>query len=337
MAGKYEELKVGEVNLDLGNPRIKRFLEIYEGEITADQIALALGFGEDSSTTSGTKFYTLKESIRTNGGIIHPIIVNKDAAGKLTVIEGNTRLAIYREFFDKKAVGNWEKIPAIVHQNLPAKEIDGIRLQAHLVGPREWDPYSKAKYLQHLNDAKSMPFSQLVDYCGGQQSQVIQLIGAYENMEEFYRPIVEEEGDDFDVRRFSGFVELQKKSVKQALLGEGYTISDFSYWIHKRLIDPLNHVRILPAILKNPKAKEIFLAKGSKEARKVFDQNDAVDSLKDASLEALSNEIRKRLANLPWEELKSLKSNNESDTALALLGLYDEVQSVAEHIFGDGD
>ena len=337
MAGKYQELKIHEVNLDLGNPRIKRFLEIFEGEISVDKIALALGFGEDSSTTSGTKFYTLKESIRTNKGIIHPIIVNKDTDGKLTVIEGNTRLAIYREFLEKKAVGNWSKIPAIVYENLPQKEIDGIRLQAHLVGPREWDPYSKAKYLQHLNDAQSMPFSQLVDYCGGQQSQVVQLIAAYEDMEEYYRPIVEADGDDFDVRRFSGFVELQKKSIKQALLGEGYTINDFAKWIHNRRIDPLNHVRLLPSILKNPKAKEIFLLKGSKEARKVFDQIDAIDTLKDASLDALCNETRKRLANLPWEELKALKSNNESDTALALLGLNDEIQSVAELIFGDGD
>ena len=337
MAGKYQELKVDDVNLDLGNPRIKRFLEIYEGEISADQIALALGFGEDSSTTSGTKFFTLKESIRTNGGIIHPIIVNQDSNDKLTVIEGNTRLAIYREFLEKKAAGKWGKIPAIVYSNLPQKEIDGIRLQAHLVGPREWDPYSKAKYLQHLNDAESMPFSQLVDYCGGQQSQVIQLIAAYENMEEFYRPVVDADGEDFDVRRFSGFVELQKKSIKQALLGEGYTISDFATWIHKRRIDPLNHVRLLPRILKNPKAKEIFLSKGSKEARKVFDQIDAVDTLKDASLEALCNETRNRLASLPWEELKALKSNNESDLAFALIGLKDEIESILELKLGDGD
>ncbi len=337
MGGKYEELKIEDVELDIGNPRIKRLLEIYDGEPSSDQIYLALGFGEDGSTSSGTTFLSLKESIRTNQGIIHPITVNRHDGGKMTVIEGNTRLAIYRDFYAKKKSGNWARIPSIVHTDLSQNEIDAIRLQSHLVGPREWDPYSKAKYLHHLNDAEDMPFNQLVEYCGGRRSEVEQLISAYEDMEEHYQPLVEADGENFDVKRFSGFKELQRRDVKQSIAVAGHDLSDFSKWIHSRLFDRLEHVRQLPQILRNEDAKSIFLKEGSRAALKVFDRADSSDSLKDATLEELCNETRSRLSNLPWEKLKSLKENNDSDEVMAMIGLEDQVSSVIEFITGNED
>ena len=52
------------------------------------------------------------------------------------------------------------------------EEIDAVRLQSHLVGPREWDPHSKAKYLNQLRNDKYLPVSQIGDYCGGRQDDV---------------------------------------------------------------------------------------------------------------------------------------------------------------------
>ena len=333
--GKHTLLGIDEVDLDLNNPRIRRFLEIYEGEPNAEQIALALGFGEDKSTSSGTSFFSLKEAIRTNKGIFNPVTVNKEKTGRLVVVDGNTRLAIYREFNRKKIPGNWEKIPVIMFDDLPANEIDAIRLQAHLVGPREWDPYSKAKYLHQLSETEAMPFSRLVDYCGGRRADVERFIAAFEDMEEFYRPVVVSEGEDFDVTRFSGFVELQKQNVKQSLNLANFTISDFSRWIYGRLFDRLEHVRSLPRILKNPEAKKVFLKRGSREALKVFDSENAGSQLKDASLGALCNELRQRLAVLPFPEVSFLRENPDTEKAEAILGLRDEIETIAEFILSD--
>ena len=330
--GKHKLLGIDEVELDLNNPRIRRFLEIYEGTPNAEQIAMALGMGEDKSTSSGTSFSSLRESIRTNKGIIHPIIVNKHPDGRLIVVEGNTRLAIYRDFDHKQVPGNWKNIPSIVFGNLPSSEIDAVRLQAHLVGPRAWDPYSKAKYLHHLKEIEEMPFSQIVDYCGGQRTDVERLIAAFEDMEEFYRPVVDSEDEDFDVTRFSGFVELQRQNVRQSLDLAQFTVSDFSKWIHGRLFDRLEHVRNLPRILKSPEAKKIFLNKGSKEALKFFDSENATPQLKDATIEALCNELRQRLAILPFPEVKFLRENPENEKAEAILGLRDEIETIAEFI-----
>jgi len=336
-AGTHELLGINEIVLDLENPRIRRFLEIYEGEPSAEQIALALGFGEDKSTSSGTSFSSLKESIRTHKGIIHPIIVNRDEMGRLVVVEGNTRLAIFREFKRKEIPGNWEEIPAIVFDTLPSSEIDAIRLQAHLVGPREWDPYSKAKYLHHLSEHEEMPFSRLVEYCGGRRADVERFIAAFEDMEEFYRPIVEAEGADFDVNRFSGFVELQKQSVKQSLGLAGFSLSDFARWIHDRHFDRLEHVRSLPRILKHREAKKIFLKQGSREALKALDTKDTTAQLKDATMEALCNELRQRLAVLPFPEVKNMQDNPEGEKAEAILGLRDEIETIADFIISESE
>jgi hypothetical protein len=76
--GKHEFLNVSEIELDLSNPRIARFLEIYEGKPTAEQIFMALGAGGDESDgSSGPTFHKLKQSIITNGGVIQPIVVNR--------------------------------------------------------------------------------------------------------------------------------------------------------------------------------------------------------------------------------------------------------------------
>lgn len=163
----FELLDVNSLELDRSNPRIAQYLEMYGDDITAEQMSLALSSGDSLAGDTGTTFHSLRESIKTCGRIIHPIIVNRDAGGKLVVVEGNTRVLIYRELLDQGHGGNWATIPAMVYRELGADQIDAIRLQAHLVGPRQWDPYSKARYLDHLRNSEHLTLAQIVDFCGG--------------------------------------------------------------------------------------------------------------------------------------------------------------------------
>jgi len=87
----FERLPVDQLTLDVKNPRIAKFLEMYGDTITAEQMKLALGAEVGQTEEGSTTFYGLRESIKTNGGIIHPIIVNREPCGRLVVIEGNTR------------------------------------------------------------------------------------------------------------------------------------------------------------------------------------------------------------------------------------------------------
>ena len=252
------ELPIKDIELDKDNPRIAKYLEMYGGKITAEQIALALGVGDSQLEGTGTTFQSLKASIRTYGGVIHPILVNKVDDGRNVVIEGNTRVAIYKEFKDKGVAGNWDTIIAIVYDSMSQEQIDAIRLQTHLVGPRAWDPYSKAKYLDYLRNTEHLTFKQIVDYCGGREREINDYIEAYQVMESVYKAQLESD-DEFDHSRFSAFVELQRPTVKQAIVNSGFGLEDFSKWVIDHKIHPLNTVRQLSRILENRQSREIFI------------------------------------------------------------------------------
>ena len=75
---EYLKLSIDEVELDINNPRIQQYLEMYGDNVTSDGIALALNGASGNSSSS---YQTLKESIKVNKGIINPIIVNKFSDG----------------------------------------------------------------------------------------------------------------------------------------------------------------------------------------------------------------------------------------------------------------
>src|SRR6202142_114119 len=104
-SGVLESVPVADIELDRANPRIRKFLEMYPEVPTAEQIYLALGAAGDDESESSTSFDKLKNSILTNGGIIHPVILNRRADGSLICIEGNTRAAIYKNFVEEGAAG----------------------------------------------------------------------------------------------------------------------------------------------------------------------------------------------------------------------------------------
>ena len=335
-AGTLLPVSIDEIELDRSNPRIRKFLEMYGDDPTPDQIYLALGAGGDDGNggaTSNTTFEKLKQSILTNGGVIQPVILNRQADGTLICVEGNTRVALYRQFSKDGTKGDWSHIPALVHEGIDEASVDAIRLQVHLVGPRQWDPYSKAKYLHHLRTQEHLPFSTIVDYCGGRQREVEEIINAYSDMERHYRPFVEDDGS-FDTTRFSGFVELQKPGVKRAIAEAGFDLDDFSQWIHSRRIYPLNKVRVLTRILPNREARAVFLRDGIKEAEKLLDRPSLDKTLKNAEIEQLARALSSKIGVLPYEEFNRIKHDLGGDKAqallevqLALAGLIDDLTS----------
>lgn len=333
-AHQVEFVPIEKLELDIENPRIRKWVEIYGDKPTADQLYLALGAGSvDPESGTTTTFNSLKQSIQTNKGIIQPIIVNRHADGRLVVVEGNTRVAIYREFKNNNVPGNWDTIFAIVHENLESRGIDAIRLQAHLVGPRPWDAYSKAKYLHSLRDIEDLPLSEIVDYCGGKKREVVEYIDAYIDMEKHYRAVIADDSE-FDTYRFSGFAELQKAGIKEAIFAAGYNLDDFARWIHERLIDPLATVRALPQILANPEAREVFLKDGAKEAKKVLDipPPPAIGNL---TLEQLLRAVISRINQIQYHEVKSLKANPTSAAAQLIVEAKDAVAELCSDINKD--
>lgn len=326
----YQMVPIDNLELDTTNPRIRKWIEMYGPNPTAEQIHMALGIGSNDTESSSTTFSSLRESIRTNRGIINPIIVNRHPEGKLVVVEGNTRVAIYRNFKDDKVIGPWDSIPALIHENLEQIGIDSIRLQAHLVGPRPWDPYSKAKYLHHLRNVENIPFTQLVDLCGGKKKELQNYIDAYSDMEKYYRRVISDDGA-FDPTRFSAFVELQRPRIKQAILNSGYSLEDFARWVDQRLIDPIETIRDLPEILGHPEAKKVFLQDGAKQATKLIDLPPP-SSTQGLSLEDLARSLSQKINQLSWKDVERLKDNPSLPLADAFFDLEETLQDICKKI-----
>lgn len=306
---------------------------MYGQDPTPDQIFLALGAGNDdeAGSSTSTTFEKLKQSIITNGGIIQPVILNRRTDGTLVCVEGNTRVALYKHFQRTGTKGSWTHIPALVHDEIDEASVHAIRLQIHLVGTRPWDPYSKAKYLYELRTQEHLPFATIVDYCGGRQTEVVESINAYADMEQYYRPLIGDDGD-FDTTRFSGFVELQKPGIKQAVSVAGFDFSDFAAWIHEGKLFPLQKVRVLPRILRNEKAREIFLKHGARKAEAVLEKPDLSRTLQEAEIGQLARALLGRIAALTYSEQQRISADPGGETAQALLEAQTELANLTKSL-----
>ena len=328
---KAARIPVDDIELDKSNPRIKHFLEMYT-ILNEEHMLLALGGGDEDeggSTPQGS-YARLKHSIRASGGIIQSIIVKSISDRRYLCIEGNTRVAIYRQLrIEDRASGGsgarWEYISALVSDQMEEEEAHKIRLQVHLVGNRPWEAYSKAKYLHELVEEYKMPINELVNYCGGSRNDVLQSINAYVDMETHYRPLIGDVDGAFDPSRFSAFVELQKPGIKHAIFQSGFSERDFSQWVATRKLFPLSSVRRLPKILDNPEATRVFLREGARAATNILDAPDLDTRLRESNLSQLARALQEKIGVLSYDDAERIRRQPDSEEYLDLKDLLTSV------------
>lgn len=304
---KLMTLSIDSILLDEENPRIKQCLENYK-TITPEAIALALFDGGDGD--AATSYRVLRDSIKDSGGIIHPIIVNLQEDGVYVCIEGNTRLQIYKDFVERNVPGNWGTIPALVYEGLTLVEKHGIRLQSHLVGPRDWDPYSKAKYLYQLSEIECLPMNTIVNMCGGNSTEITKSIDAYKHMKIYYEPYAKSQGLVPDNRDYSKFREYENSRIKSAIKNRGYEDNQFAKWVADGNVDKAQSVRLIPMVLRSPEALDAFLKGNLSDAEKVLHAAELENAdLSEYPYDVLSNELYKKLINFSVTEVEELANN----------------------------
>ena len=150
-------------------------------------------------------------------------------------------------------------------------------------------------------------------------------------MEQYYRPVVGDDGA-FDTTRFSGFVELQKPGIKQAITAGGFDVSDFARWIHEDKLFPLQKVRVLPRILRNEKAREIFLKQGARKAEAVLEKPDLNRTLLEAEIGQFARALVDKIASLPYSECQRISNDIGGDTAQALIEAQAELTELTKSL-----
>lgn len=325
------QIPVEVIQLDAHNPRITFAIEGITGGVTDQFIELALGKSSPADEDQGasTTYSSLKASIRASGGLISPIIVRPIEEGRYLVVEGNTRVAIYRELGREDDSGKWLKIPAVIRDVLDELDEHAIRLQSHLVGPRPWRAYAKGKYLHHLYHDKHWSLNQLLDFCGGnaRKKEIEEYIQAYADMQEYYASQLQA-GQGYS--HFSAFVELQKLGIKSSIVKAGHTLEDFATWLANGNIAPLQSVRQLPRILGNPAAKKKFIEHDAREAIRVLDQPNTNAVIKDAALEQLAGALAAKLRTESWDSIRPIIEDREGPRAQVLLDCFEELRSLVK-------
>lgn len=147
----------------------------------------------------------LREDIKRNGGLVEPLIVR---GGSLEVLEGNSRLAAYRQLADKDPI-KWGMVKCKV---LPADVKDSLVFallgKFHIKGKKDWAPYEQAGFLYRRYKDHSVPVKTLALELGLSLKRVNHLIETYEFMVD---------NEEVDISRWSYYDEyLKSNKIKKA-------------------------------------------------------------------------------------------------------------------------
>ena len=178
----------------------------------------------------------------------------------------------------------------------------------------------------------------LISFCGGNSkaSEIKNMIAAFNDMEKYYRPLCDDD-TQFDIKKFHGFVELQRSAVIESLTYNGYTKTDFSQWMIDDKFSILQDVRRIPDILKSKKATEVFLKSDTASAKKILAVEElSSDKLKDVPYELLAKELSKRMQNILLVDIHHLRSDSEyADKLNSLMNAYDDIKFVLDEVNGE--
>lgn len=289
---------INKIKLNPKNPRLGRVKGMTfddKNTLSQTQIQASLQMISQDETDNVTdlnivrdSYKATKASILKMGRISTPIIIQKlaekDHEFEYIVLEGNNRLTIYKELHeDSQDIDNyddnWKNIPCEIIEDPNPKFYHQIQLTAHIVPPKPWDPFARAKYLHFLkNDNNSqLEFEEILQTCGGESRKnfIKNEINAYEHMEKWR--LSEQYSGSYDVQKFQYFFQYQIRKTR--LEGIGITEEKFIELMSiPGKIQQARHVSRLHEIWNNPsdvktaeEIKNTFINHNSSEALALLD------------------------------------------------------------------
>lgn len=191
------ELEQSKLKFFPENPRVYSVLNIGDEKPSQEQI--------EEVMCKDDRIKQLKESIKSNGGLIEPIFVRD---GDMVVLEGNSRLAAYR-LLNKQDPIKWAKIKVtLLPADIPDSAVFTLLGQFHIIGRKDWNPYEQAGYLYRTINDSNKPIEILATELGITTSYIKKLIDVYEYMIEH---------DDNHPSKWSYYEEMLKnRGIKKA-------------------------------------------------------------------------------------------------------------------------
>lgn len=317
------KVKVSDLVLDIGNPRIQYYLDTrIKNSITIEEIELAIA-------ESNEQFPRLKEHIEQNGGIYNAIWVIRQNDGRFRVIEGNTRALIYSELGVKYInEPKWKVIDSyILPSAVERKKINFIRLEAHLFGPTPWDAYEKARELYRLNSEEDYSIQRLQQLTKLGAYEIKNNIQAFKDMEEQYFPVYKKPGEQL---KFSYFAEFRKNKDLRKLVQDGkLTLEQFCDLVGEGKFKRGEDVRRLAKVWKDEEARDVLIDENMEEALSQLAQKDPAAKSK---LFEKMRDVSNGIETMPFGELDEIKSGLQPAKVNELIRLKKVVSKLLNQI-----
>lgn len=241
----------------------------------------------------------LLPEIRRDGGLQEPIVVRHDRG---QVVEGNSRLAVYRKLEEESEDSRWDRIPCLVVGRLTDDQQIRLLGQAHLQGRTDWSRYSRAFfcYRKVLGKEKKTP-KELSELTGmtvpaiKRDVEIVELMQANGDNKHsrfsYYEVLVKTRTISKKIQEDEGLKSLLLTRIKS---GADFTAQEMRDW--------------LPTVTKKPKIYRKFVDEkiGLEEAfdrAKVSRTQDRLKRIRDQLRDIESNEVRK----LEDHEIKALQ------------------------------
>ena len=198
LGGEEVPVKNGYLSiLDLSfysdNPRIYSFIQRQHDVPSQEEIHKRL------SRMDHVK--QLVQSIRANGGLTDPMLVR---SGNLVVLEGNSRLAAYRELARLDAV-RWGKAKVrLLPADISEKLVFALLGEYHIIGRKDWLPFEQAGYLYRRYAMHGVSVQAMSEEMGLSSRLVNHLVSTYKFMVDH---------DETNVNRWSYYDEYLKSNA----------------------------------------------------------------------------------------------------------------------------
>ena len=240
---------------------------------------------------------SLVPDIKRHGGLMEPILVRLDT---MEVIEGNSRLAVYRELNKNTEDDEWELIPCNIVSRLTDEQQAAFLNQIHVKGKTQWSAYEKANFA-YVRKEQGWSVKEIARLFGESEATIRTRVKVIKTMKDntdsqrshfsYYDVIVRDQeistemGRQDDLRDF-----LLKKIKDQGLDRED---SDFT---------ALELRKKLPVILKKPKELKKYICGRT-------DLDEAYQSAKISHVEEKVKKARGLIEDVSKQDVSRLERN----------------------------
>jgi hypothetical protein len=311
-------LALSQLTLDPQNPRIQYLIGRQPEPVTQERL--------DELLWSKDQVKGLAQSIKQNGGVYDPIIVQR-LDGRHLVREGNSRTVATRHVAEQHPEdARFSTVPAMVFdEEMTDEDLAVLLADMHVTGKIRWDAYEQAKHVSTLYNVHGKTYDWLATHLRLSKSRITQDLKAYGWTTDY----LAENSDPRNLEKFAFFQEIARKKELAERFSEDLEFQQqFKRWLADGKLTDSKQVRDLNSILANDQATKVLSEEGYSAAAGVLIREDPAlgsdlyDSVKRAT---------EKLTKAPADEIHDLARNKQKLLMLRnLRRAIDDLATLAE-------